>query len=195
MIIKKVTNGCVVQTFDHTGAFLGQEFVAGDDKCEYESVDGEYLDERDIEYQECGCEAVPFDTLTRPFDMVQKFDTPEEPDDEFKIVQCVKCGDDCEAWDDREIITGFKWGNKEIKPGFLCENCDCQLSRVDNGLESEYFDSEEGETVKCGKCMAECIAQKDRKTNTYGFLCEDCDTKLRNQLCIEDFELEYTIDD
>jgi hypothetical protein len=34
-MFSKVTHGCVVQQFDDSGKFLGQEFIAGD-YCEYE---------------------------------------------------------------------------------------------------------------------------------------------------------------
>lgn len=61
MEIRKITTGFVVQSFDQTGKFLGQEFVCGDD-CAYEDENGETLIPDDDEFEEPGYE---------PYEMVQ----------------------------------------------------------------------------------------------------------------------------
>jgi hypothetical protein len=70
MLLKKVTTGFVVQTFDtEKQKFVSQEFVAGD-QCDYENEDGEIVD--------CELFARPDgveDYL--PYDMVQPSDDSE----------------------------------------------------------------------------------------------------------------------
>lgn len=44
MLVRKITSGSVVQTFDtESGRFIAQEFVAGEE-CEYEDEDGDSVD-------------------------------------------------------------------------------------------------------------------------------------------------------
>ena len=46
-MINKITAGFVIQTFNDTGLFLQQEFIAGD-QCDYEDEDGQPLDIKEI---------------------------------------------------------------------------------------------------------------------------------------------------
>ena len=67
MVIKKITTGFVVQTFDtDIGKFISQEFIAGDE-CSYENsypTDGETVDSNLLEVD--GKEAyLPFE-MTQP---------------------------------------------------------------------------------------------------------------------------------
>ena len=55
MLINKITNGYVIQTYNtETGKCEGQDFIAGDE-CEYETTDGDPFDvddcETELEYQ------------------------------------------------------------------------------------------------------------------------------------------------
>jgi len=57
MLVKKVTVGFVIQTYDKdTGKCVGQEFMAGD-QVDYEDENGEAVSWQESEYQ--------------PFDMIQ----------------------------------------------------------------------------------------------------------------------------
>ena len=48
MIIKKITAGYVIQTFDtDLGRFVSQEFIAGG-QCQYEDEDGEPVDSKEM---------------------------------------------------------------------------------------------------------------------------------------------------
>ncbi len=48
MIIKKITEGYVIQTFDtDLGRFVSQEFIAGG-QCQYEDEDGEPVDSKEM---------------------------------------------------------------------------------------------------------------------------------------------------
>ena len=63
MIVKKITTGFVVQTFDtETKKFLSQDFVAGDE-CDYENEDGDAVDSNLLEVND--------EEVYLPFDMVQ----------------------------------------------------------------------------------------------------------------------------
>ena len=59
MIVKKITTGFVIQSFDtKTNKFVASEFVAGDE-CDFENEDGEVVDSSLL------------DNKYLPFDMVQ----------------------------------------------------------------------------------------------------------------------------
>jgi hypothetical protein len=65
MIVKKITTGFVVQTYDtDLECCINQEFVAGD-QVDWEDEYGESIDEVDLPYQ--------------PFDMVQNQHYPKPP--------------------------------------------------------------------------------------------------------------------
>ena len=67
MIVRKITAGCVVQTYGtKTGSCVEQEFIAGDD-VEYVNQNGDPVDWREDAYQ--------------TFDMVQpeQIPAPEDP--------------------------------------------------------------------------------------------------------------------
>jgi hypothetical protein len=67
MIVRKITHGWVIQKFDtHTGKFVSQEFVAGDE-CEYEDEDGETVDSELFE----SVDAEDGEEVYLSFDMVQ----------------------------------------------------------------------------------------------------------------------------
>jgi hypothetical protein len=61
--VRKITEGCVIQTFDvKKKCFVSQEFMAGD-QCDYETTDGKPVD----------CELLEVDgkEIYLPFDMAQ----------------------------------------------------------------------------------------------------------------------------
>ncbi len=63
----KVTEGCVLQSFDKDGKFLGARFIAGDD-CTYEDADT--TDEDNLIHEPTEL----MDQAYQPFDMVQPKD-------------------------------------------------------------------------------------------------------------------------
>ena len=74
MIIKKITVGFVVQTFDtETGKYVSQDFVAGDQvdyETEKQNINGAFLDDKNNVLDDV-CSKMPFPEPYLPFNMVQ----------------------------------------------------------------------------------------------------------------------------
>ena len=73
MIVKKITTGFVIQTYDtEMNCCIHQEFVAGD-QVEWEDEEGTTID--DMYQDDIVVEAFPY----QPFDMVQNLHYPNPP--------------------------------------------------------------------------------------------------------------------